>query len=126
MVLASLACGLRFSADPPGDADDGADGRVVLTYALMIGAPVASVLLAFHWFREAESLPQPWYRPRSSAVANVERTEVQSLPLYGVTGLMASLLLGILLNIPVRTLKFLAAMPLLGARRRPGSTSSIT
>ena len=36
------------------------------------------------------------------------------MPHYGAAGLMASLLLGMLLNVPVRMLEFLAAIPALG------------
>ena len=116
MVLASLACGLRFSADSFLAMPTTVQMVSALTYALVIGAPVASVLLAFHWFRDGEALPQPRHRLAVFGEwRSIDRAEAQSLPLYGVTGLMASLLLGILLNIPVRTLEFLAAMPLLGA-----------
>jgi hypothetical protein len=116
IVMASLACGLRFSADSFLSMPTTIQIASALTYALVIGAPVASVLLAFHWFRDGEALPQPRHRlALFGRWRSVGRAEAQSLPLYGVTGLMASLLLGVLLNIPVRTLEFLAAMPLLGA-----------
>jgi hypothetical protein len=35
-------------------------------------------------------------------------------PLYGVSGIFASLLLGLLVNVPFRTLEFLGAIPVLG------------
>ena len=116
VIVASLACGARFTADAFLTMPSDVQIASALTYVLVIGAPIASLLLAFHWFREGDRLPQP--RRRLALYGRwrtVSLDEAKALPLYGVTGIMASLLVGILLNIPVRTLEFLAAMPLLGA-----------
>jgi hypothetical protein len=115
-MLASLACGVRFSVDRFLAMPSPVQIASALTYALVIGAPIASLMLAFHWFRDGENLAQPTYRLAVFGQWRpVSRAEARSLPLYGVTGIMASLLVGMLLNIPVRTLEFLAAMPLLGS-----------
>ena len=116
VIVASLACGARFTADAFLTMPSDVQIASALTYVLVIGAPIASLLLAFNWFREGDRLPQP--RRRLALYGRwrtVSLDEAKALPLYGVTGIMASLLVGILLNIPVRTLEFLAAMPLLGA-----------
>ena len=41
----------------------------------------------------------------------VERAEAERHPLYGAGGIMVSLLLGMLINVPVRAAEYLAAMP---------------
>jgi hypothetical protein len=41
----------------------------------------------------------------------VSRAEAERHPLYGASGLMASLVVGIMLNVPVRAAEYLAAMP---------------
>lgn len=115
-ILASLACGIRLGIGQVGALPPAAQLAAALPYALVVGAPIASLMLALHWFRDGKSMAQPdtrlavFGRWRTIAAAEARR-----LPLYGVTGLMASLLLGILLNIPIRTIEFLTAMPTLGA-----------
>ena len=82
------------------------------SYMLLVVAPFASTLLALHWFEDGHRLPQPsmrfalWGRWRSVSLA-----EAQRHPLYGSSGIMASLLVGIMLNVPVRAAEYLAAMP---------------
>ena len=63
----------------------------------------------------AVSFPSLPFQAQYGRWHNVRRHEARQLSLYGVTGIMASLILGILMNIPVRTLEFLAAIPALGA-----------
>ena len=116
-ILAGLGCGVRFAADKFAAMPSPVQISTSLTYALAIGAPIASILLAFHWFRDGELLPHPRHRlARVGAWRAIGREEAQAHRLFGVSGLMASLILGMLLNVPVRTLEFLASMPLLGAR----------
>jgi hypothetical protein len=83
-------------------------------YILLVTAPLVSMGLALHWFRGAERLPQPTTRlalvGRWRAVA---AHEARRHPLYGTSGIMVSLLVGMLLNVPVRALEYLAAMPAL-------------
>jgi hypothetical protein len=115
-MAASFACGIRlavgqFPALPPH-----AQLVSAIPYILVVGAPAVSLLLAFHWFRDADRFAQPQYRlARFGKWRAVPAERARMLPLYGVTGIMASLILGILINIPVRALEFLAAMPVLGA-----------
>lgn len=114
-VLASFVCGIRLGTGP-GFAPSASPVQLAttLSYALLVAAPVVSLMLALHWFRDADRLPQPTFRlavfgewrPVSPAVA-------RSLPFYGATGLMASLLVGMLINIPIRALEFVTAIPAL-------------
>lgn len=114
-ILASFLCGLRLGAGS-GLAASASPVHLVgfLSYALLVAAPVVSLMLALHWFRDADRMVQPSirlavfgaWRPVSPAVA-------RALPLYGATGLMASLLVGLLINIPIRTLEFVTAIPAL-------------
>jgi hypothetical protein len=88
----------------------------IASYLLIVVAPFGSTLLALRWFRNGHMLPQP--KTRLAVVGNWQRlgrAEAERHPLYGSSGLMASLLLGIMLNVPVRAAEYFAAMPPLGA-----------
>ena len=82
------------------------------SYMLLVVAPFASTLLALRWFHDGDSQPQPVVR-----LAQIGRwralspSEAQRDPLYGTSGIMVSLLVGMMLNVPVRALEYLAAMP---------------
>jgi hypothetical protein len=112
--VAMLACAVRIAASPTHAAPDLA---TFLPYILLVGAPLVSMGLALNWFKHGDSLPQP-----STHLAivgrwrNVDRAEAQRNPLYGSGGIMVSLLVGMLLNVPVRALEYLAAMPALSGR----------
>jgi hypothetical protein len=111
---AMLACAIRIIASPIHATPD---FSTFLPYVLLVGAPLVSMGLALIWFQNGDSLPQP--STRLAIVGrwrNVDRTEAQGHPLYGSSGLMVSLLVGTLLNVPVRALEYLAAMPALSGR----------
>jgi hypothetical protein len=81
-------------------------------YMLLVVAPFASTLLALHWFRDGHKQAQPKTRlARIGRWRNVGRSEAERHALYGAGGIMVSLLVGIMLNVPVRALEYLAAMP---------------
>jgi hypothetical protein len=81
-----------------------------------VSAPVATLFLASHWFPLNHSLPQPNLRMSCfGRWRNVSAEHVLASPYYGVAGILVSLLLGLLLNIPFRVLEFLGAVPVLGA-----------
>jgi len=113
-VAAILACAIRITVSPIRSAPD---LSTFLPYALLVGAPLVSIGLALIWFENADKLPQP-----SSRLAlfgnwrSVDRAEAIQHPLYGSSGIMVSLLVGMLLNVPVRALEYLAAMPALSGR----------
>jgi hypothetical protein len=108
---AILACTVRIAASPIRTAPD---ISTFLPYILLIGAPLASMALALRWFRDGDRLPQPHTRlAMLGRWRNVDRAEAHRHSLYGSSGIMVSLLVGMLLNVPVRALEYLAAMPAL-------------
>lgn len=114
-ILASFICGLRLGVGTGLAApDSSAHLGGFLSYALLVAAPVASLMLALHWFRDADRMAQPSTRLAVfGAWRSVSAAGARALPLYGATGLMASLLVGMLINIPVRMLEFVTAIPAL-------------
>lgn len=113
-VLAMTGCAVRIAISP---IKDGPDYSTFAPYALLVGAPLLSMGLALLWFAEGDRLPQP--STRLAIVGrwrNVSRDEASRHSLYGCSGIMVSLLVGMLLNVPVRALEYLAAMPALSGR----------
>jgi hypothetical protein len=109
VLLAGLAATARIAISAPmGGISFGS----LLPYLLLISAPVASVMLAQHWFADADSQAQPRCRlARVGRWREVGSFQAKQHPLYGTNGIMVSLLVGILLNIPVRAVEFLGAVP---------------
>lgn len=84
----------------------------VTAYLLLVLAPIASTLLALRWFARGDELPQPV--ARTALIGRwtpVSRAEAKRHSLYGAGGIMVSLLVGMMLNVPVRAAEYLAAMP---------------
>ena len=82
------------------------------SYALLVLAPFASTLLALRWFRDGHLQPQPRTRlARVGRWRDVPLAEAERHPLYGTSGIMVSLLVGMMLNVPIRAAEYLAAMP---------------
>jgi hypothetical protein len=110
-ALAMTGCAIRIAASPLRAMPD---LSTFTPYILLVGGPLLSMGIALYWFRQADQLPQPVYR---LAVAgrwrDVSANEARRHPLYGSSGIMVSLLVGMLLNVPVRALEYLAAMPAL-------------
>ena len=110
-VSALLASTLRIALSP---LHAPLDVSTILPYLLLITAPLISMGLALYWFREGDRLPQPMMRLAIvGRWRRVSRDEAMRHPLYGTSGIMVSLLIGMLLNLPVRALEYLAAMPAL-------------
>jgi hypothetical protein len=110
-VAAVLASALRIAVSPLHGAPS---LETYLPYLLLVTAPLLSMALALHWFRNGETLAQP--ATRLAVVGrwrNVDAHEARAHRLYGTSGIMVSLLVGMLLNVPVRALEYLAAMPAL-------------
>lgn len=111
LVAALIASALRIAISP---LHAPIDASTVLPYLLLVSGPLLSMGLALHWFRDGDRLPQP--STRLAIVGrwqNVGRDEATRHPLYGTSGIMVSLLIGMLLNVPVRALEYLAALPAL-------------
>jgi hypothetical protein len=112
LALAGLASALRIATGPTSAQVP--DFATVAPYLLLVFAPVVSIALALRWFADGESLPQPAIRlARLSSWRTVPASEARRHKLYGTTGIMASLLVGMLLNIPFRAAEYLAAIPAL-------------
>ena len=110
LLAALFACSARAAAAPLGVAETGPQSFI--SYLLVILAPVVSTLLALRWFADADLQPQPTSR---LAIAGRWRTlskeEARQHRLHGTSGIMVSLLIGMLLNVPVRVAEYLAAIP---------------
>jgi len=78
----------------------------IAAFILLAVAPIGSALLALHWFGESKD------------VRRVPRA-VRRHPLYGPGGIMVSLLVGLLINVPLRAGEYLVAMPALGGSVPP-------
>jgi hypothetical protein len=112
LALAGLASALRIATGPTSAQVP--DLATVAPYLLLVFAPVVSIALALRWFADGDSLPQPAIRlARLSSWRRIPAAEARRHTLYGTTGIMASLLIGMLLNIPVRAAEYLAAIPAL-------------
>lgn len=117
VAFAALAAAVRLAL--PATPIDGSVSGIILAispYVMMILAPVAAVLLGLHLFPKDEIHAQPDTRlALYGRWKKVDSLTAQSFSHFGVTGAMASLLLGMLLNVPVRTLEFLVGIPALGS-----------
>ena len=111
LMLAGLAAALRIATSP---IPAGLQVATVAPYLLLIFAPFASMMLALRWFADGDRLAQPALRLAQVGQWHaVDRFAALRHPLYGTGGIMVSLLIGMLLNVPVRGLEYLAAMPAL-------------
>ena len=83
------------------------------SYMLLVVAPFASTLLALRWFSErgTSSRSPPRRLARVGRWRGVSGREAERHPLYGTSGIMVSLLVGMMLNVPVRAAEYLAATP---------------
>lgn len=117
IMLAAFACGLRlaFPATPyavvPWISATG-----LLPYLLVVGLPVGSLLLGLRLFPAGRLHAQPAFRlAQFGRWRKVDCLKAREMSQFGLFGVMASLLLGIALNVPVRTLEFVSSLPALGS-----------
>jgi hypothetical protein len=110
LLIAGLICAARILFTP--GPVPGAALSTFASYMLIVVAPFASTMLALHWFRDGHLQPQPQIRlARVGHWKSVTQFEAQRHPFYGPSGILVSLLVGMMLNVPVRTAEYLAAMP---------------
>jgi hypothetical protein len=84
----------------------------IFSYLLLVVAPFASTLLALRWFGDADLQSQPVTRlARWGSWTALSPTQARRHRLYGTSGIMVSLLVGMMLNVPIRALEYFAAMP---------------
>lgn len=108
--LAGIACAVRIAASPIRTSLP--DFATFAPYLLLVFAPAVSMVLALRWFADADRMPQPGTRlARLGAWRMLKAGEARRHQLYGTTGIMVSLLVGMLLNVPVRAAEYLTAMP---------------
>ncbi len=108
LLLAGLASAFRIATSPAGVPGV----ETIAPYLLLILAPFASMVLALRWFADGDSQPQPEFRlARVGRWRSIGRDRAMRHRLYGAGGIMVSLLIGLLLNVPVRTAEYLASMP---------------
>lgn len=114
LLFAGLCSAARIAVSPlPRGALPVLGG--VAPYLLVVTAPFISTMLALRWFGDGDKLAQP--STRLAVVGSwrtVSKAEARRHPLYGTTGIMVSMLLGMLLNVPIRALEYLAAIPPVG------------
>ena len=111
LLAAGFISSIRLMIQPVG-GPIGIEG--LLPYVLLIVAPFASTLLALRWFADGDLQPQP--TTRMALVGrwkSVHRSTAQADPLYGASGIMVSLLVGMMLNVPFRALEYWAALPVI-------------
>lgn len=107
----------RILASPHFENDPGDWLGLLLPYAAIALAPLAGFALGEAAFPRESRLNSPgvrlsaWGSWRKLAVA-----EVRAHRLFGPAGFMASLLVGLLLNVVLRSFEFLLAMPALSAQ----------
>lgn len=87
-----------------------------LPYLLVAMAPIAGYRIAAGSFPRGMLFAQPALRLcRYGTWRNLDELSARGNPGFGPAGFMASLLLGLLLNVPMRSLEFFSAVPALGA-----------
>jgi hypothetical protein len=111
-IAAAAFCGLRISFAVSPITDAVSFVQTALPYALVVAAPVAAYMLCDGIFRRGALYEQPQIRlSRYGKWRAVNCLAAREHPLFGPTGMMASLVIGMLLNVPVRSLEFLTAVP---------------
>lgn len=107
--FAALASAVRIATSPIRAVPDFA---TFAPYMLLIFAPAVSMVLALRWFSDGENMQQPATRlSRLGSWQAVGSSQARRHALYGTSGIMVSLLIGMLLNVPVRAAEYMAAMP---------------
>ncbi|MCJ7421278.1 DUF2569 domain-containing protein [Sphingomicrobium astaxanthinifaciens] len=110
MLLAMSACSLRVVASPTMGQGRGLE--TAAPYVLVVLAPVVTLLFALHWFRDGEAMPRDGVDlARIGHWRKVAPARARAHALYGAGGIMVSLLIGMLLNVPLRVTEFLVAIP---------------
>ena len=108
VLLAAVGSGLRLGVTPAGDLSA---TSAMLPYLLVTLAPAFAFLFALEWFPQNAPWPQPAVRLARYGTWRTATDRERATPLCGPTGIMASLVLGMLLNVPLRAAEFLTAIP---------------
>lgn len=112
VMIAGFASALRIVFSPAVGQSSGVG--YIVPYLLLVSAPAISLMLGLRWFANGEAMPQPSIRlSRLGSWRSVDLAEARRHPLHGANGLMVSLLVGMLANIPFRAMEYFASMPAL-------------
>jgi hypothetical protein len=112
IALVVVAGAAKVLAAPIPPHGLGAALGLLLPYLLVALAPIAGYRIAAGSFPRGLLSAQPAIRlARFGNWLDHDVVEARANPLFGPAGFMASLLLGIMLNVPVRTLEYLTAVP---------------
>jgi hypothetical protein len=105
-----MAGGAKVLSAQPESAPQAA--LLLLPYLLIAGAPIAGFRIAAASFpRGMLTAPLELRLSRYGTWRALDPISARDNPAFGPIGFMASLLVGILLNVPTRTLEYLAAVP---------------
>lgn len=86
--------------------------EILVPYSLVALAPIAGYLIGKHSFPQGGATPQPVTRLSLYGTwRRVRNADARRNPLFGPAGFMASLLIGMVLNVVVRTGEYMAAVP---------------
>ena len=115
ILVVCLAGAAMVAAAPLPPAGAGQAMATMLPYLLVALAPIAGYRIAAGSFPRGQLSAQPAMRlARYGKWRALNVVEARNSPSFGPAGYMASLLVGILLNVPVRTFEFLLSVPALG------------
>src|SRR5690606_16758210 len=103
---------LRILTSPTASHGMADWAQIALPYLVIAVAPLAGYSLASASFRAGAAGPQPSLRLSFyGSWRQVSLPDARSSPVFGPAGFMASLLIGLLLNVVMRSGEFLLAMP---------------
>jgi hypothetical protein len=112
IALTVLAGAAKVLMAPVRPAGFGEAMLLMLPYLLIALAPIAGYRLTAGSFPRGLLSAQPSIRlARFGNWKRLDVVEVRANPSFGPVGFMASLIIGILLNVPVRTIEYLTAVP---------------
>lgn len=112
IAVVAIAGTLKVLAAPIAPGSVGEAAVMLMPYLLVALAPIAGYRITAGSFPRGLLSAQPSIRlARLGSWRPLDVMQARTNPLFGPTGFMASLLLGMMLNVPVRTLEYLAAVP---------------
>ncbi len=111
-IIVAIVCIVRVLF-PIAPASDLASSLVlIIPHVLIISSPFMAYWTANALFPRGVEFAQPEIRLATlGRWKSLDALTVRKHPSFGPAGLMASLLIGMLLNVPVRTAEFLASVP---------------
>ena len=110
LVVAGLIAAARIYFSPPPTG--GTPVATFASYMLVVVAPFASTLPGAALVQGRASAAAAGDTPCSGRqVADADTVRGAARPLYGTTGIMVSLMVGTMLNVPVRAAEYFTAMP---------------